>query len=196
VRAVALALTVFTATLAVAGCGSPASAPPVTVQVETATPTPSATPEPSKVGEQVSNGGITLTVKAARTTTTIDMNESGFKPDSSYAKFTKTPPGNGAKFVVVETHVVNNAKTSLDLTCSLPVNTKLVDDQQRQFDAIDDLYKLKGNPECNDQLQPGFESDMTWVYRVPANATVVGWAFQDLTESAAPPTGWTVVRLQ
>lgn len=80
------------------------------------------------------------------------------------------------------THVVNNAKVSLDLTCSLPVQTKLVDVQQRNFDAIDDLYKLKGNPECNDQLQPGFEADMTWVYLVPKNASVVGWGFRDLTD--------------
>ena len=117
-------------------------------------------------------------------------------PGSGYEKYTETPAGDDAKFVVVQTHVVNNAKTSLDLTCSFPVSTKLVDDQERQFDPIDDLYKLEGNPECNDQLQPGFESDMTWVYRVPSTANVVGWAFQDFTDFAAPPPQWTAVRLQ
>jgi hypothetical protein len=30
-------------------------------------------------------------------------------------------------------------------------------------DRRDDLYKLKGNSECNEQLQPGFESSMTAV---------------------------------
>jgi hypothetical protein len=74
--------------------------------------------------------------------------------------------------------------------------SELVDDQDRQFDPIDDLYKLKGNPECNDQLQPGFESDMTWVYRLPSSANVVGWAFQDFTDVATASTQWTVVRLQ
>ena len=143
----------------------------------------------------MSNGGITLTVNAARIATTVDMNESNYRPGSGNETYTTTPAGDGAKFVV-QTHVVNNAKTSLDLTCSLPVNTKLVDDQERQFDPIDDLYKLKGNPECNDQLQPGFESDMTWLYRVPSTANVVGWAFQDLTDFAAPPPQWTAVRLQ
>ena len=169
----------------------------MTVEVQTDTPTPAPTPEPKSVGEQVSNGGITLTVKAARTASSIELNESNFQPGSGNEKYTKTPAGDGAKFVVVQTHVVNNAKTSLDLTCSLPVSTRLVDDKERQFDPIDDLYKIKGNPECNDQLQPGFESDMTWVYRVPATANVVGWAFQDFTEfAAAPATDWTVVRLQ
>jgi hypothetical protein len=28
-------------------------------------------------------------------------------------------------------------------------------DRDRTFDPIQDLYKLRGNPECNDQLQPG-----------------------------------------
>jgi hypothetical protein len=80
--------------------------------------------------------------------------------------------------VMVSAHVVNNAQVSLDLTCSLPISTKLVDAQQRNFDAIDYLYKVKGNPECNDQLQPGFESDMTWVYLVPKTASVIGWALR------------------
>jgi hypothetical protein len=196
VRGAAFALTALAAVV-ISACGAP-PAPTVTVQVETSAPSPSPTPEPRSVGEQVSNGGITLTVKAARTASSIDLNESNYRPGSGFEKYTKTPAGDGAKFVVVETHVVNNAKTSLDLTCSLPVNTKLVDAQERQFDAIDSLYKLNGNPECNDQLQPGFESDMTWVYRVPSTANIIGWAFQDFTEfaSASPSQKWTVVRLQ
>ena len=196
VRGVALALAVL-AVVAVAGCGAPAPTSTGAVQVETSAPSASPTPEPRSVGEEVSNGGITLTVKAARTASSIELNESNFRPGSGYEKYTRTPAGDGARFVIVETHVVNNAKTSLDLTCSLPINTKLVDDKERQFDPIDSLYKLKGNPECNDQLQPGFESDMTRVYRVPTAANVVGWAFQDFTEFAAGPAAeWTVVRLQ
>jgi hypothetical protein len=99
-----------------------------------------------------------------------------------YEKYTRTKPDAGGKFIVVETHVVNNAKVSMDLTCSLPISTKLVDAQDRSFDPIPDLYKLKGNPECNDQLQPGFEADMTYVYLVPATATITGWGFKDTTE--------------
>jgi hypothetical protein len=84
----------------------------------------------------------------------------------------------------------------IDLTCSLPVKTALVDSQQRNFDPIDDLYKLKGNSNCNDNLQPGFESDMTWVYRVPSSATAIGWGFQDITDLSTPRQDWTTVRLQ
>ena len=137
-----------------------------------------------------------MMVKAVRTTDTIEMNESNFRPGSGNERYTKTKAGEGAKFVVVDTHVTNNAKTSLDLTCSLPVQTAVADDQQRNFDAIDDLYKLRGNPECNNQLQPGFESDMTWVYRVPVTAKIVRWGFQDFTDVSVPPTDWTRVAVQ
>ncbi|WP_132427098.1 hypothetical protein [Pseudonocardia endophytica] len=97
------------------------------------------------------------------------MNESNFGPGSGYEKYTTTLPKAGGRFVAVTAHFVNNAKVGIDLTCSLAINTKLIDSQQCNFDAIDDLYKIKGNPECNDQLQPGFEADMTWVYLVPSS---------------------------
>ncbi|KAA1020522.1 DUF4352 domain-containing protein [Pseudonocardia sp. EV170527-09] len=183
----AASVVVLLALLLLAGCsaeppsstGSPAttaSAAPVTTK-----PTPTAPPSAS-IGQTVSNRGITLTVTDARAVDSIQMNESNFRPGSGYEKYTKTTPQAGGRFVSVTAHVVNNAKVGLDLTCSLPINTKLVDSQQRNFDAIDDLYKLKGNPECNDQLQPGFEADMTWVYLVPQSAKVIGWGFQDTTD--------------
>jgi hypothetical protein len=50
-------------------------------------------------------------VKKARTTDTIEMNESNFRPGSGYERYTKTESGGGVTFVVVETHVVNNAMT-------------------------------------------------------------------------------------
>jgi hypothetical protein len=183
----AASVLVLLALLALAGCSAEsasstgsiattAAAAPVTTK-----PTPTAPPSAS-VGQTVSNRGITLTVTDARAVDSIQMNESNFRPGSGYEKYTKTMPQAGGRFVSVTAHVVNNAKVSLDLTCSLPINTKLVDSQQRNFDAIDDLYKLKGNPECNDQLQPGFEADMTWVYLVPQAASVIGWGFQDTTD--------------
>lgn len=151
----------------------------------TATPvvsTPAPVPSVAEVGQTVTNGGITLTVTNARVIESIEMNESNFRPGSGYEEYTTTTPDWGGKFVMVEARVMNNARVSIDLTCSLPIKTLLVDASERQFDAIQDLYKLRGNPECNDQLQPGFEADMTWVYTVPQSATVIGWVFTDLTE--------------
>lgn len=153
----------------------------LTYETPTAAPTPTTAPS-SQVGQAVTNRGITLTVKEARAVDSIQMNESNFRPGSGYEEYTKTMPEAGGRFVMVSAHIVNNAQVSLDLTCGLPITTKLIDAQQRNFDAIDDLYKLKGNPECNDQLQPGFEADMAWVYLVPTSASVIGWGFQDSTD--------------
>lgn len=123
------------------------------------------------------------TVTSARTADFIELNESHYRPGSGYETYTKTKPDAGGKFIVVDTHIVNDGRTSMDLTCSLPISTVLIDSRNRDFDAIQDLYKLKGNPECNDQLQPGFEADMTYVYLVPVDAAITGWGFPDLTES-------------
>jgi hypothetical protein len=185
------------------GCSSPPQPATPTAPTANSVPAssspelqPTPTAQLNEVGKTVSNGGITLTVKAARTTDSILLNETSSRPGSGYERYTKTPAGSGAKYVVVETHVVNNAKTSLDLTCGLPVRTALVDDQQRNCDPIDDLYKIKGNPECNADLQPGFESDMTWAYRIPAMAKVLGWGFQDSTDVSMLGDAFTVVHLQ
>jgi hypothetical protein len=95
----------------------------------------------------------------------------------------------------VSAHVVNDANGSLDLTCGLPIQTKLTDDRGRRFDAIQELYKLRDNPECNAQLQPGFEDDMTYVYRVPDTATITAWTFLDLSENLGNNSPPTTIRL-
>jgi hypothetical protein len=53
-----------------------------------------------------------------------------------------------------------------------------VDDRDRRFDPINELYKFKGNLECNKQLQPGFEEDMAYVYLVPADAKIFHVGFR------------------
>ncbi len=68
----------------------------------------------------------------------------------------------------------------MDLTCSLPIMAKVVDAQGREFDTVESLYELRGNPECNDQLQPGFSSEMTYAFLVPEGADIRGIYFQDL----------------
>jgi hypothetical protein len=80
------------------------------------------------------------------------------------------------------------------LTCSYPIATVLVDDKDRQFDTIDNLSEVRGNLECNGQLQPGFEANMTYVYMVPAGAAIAGFAFSDATEMDGW-NEWTAVRL-
>jgi hypothetical protein len=90
--------------------------------------------------------------------------------------------GEGAQYVSVATRVLNDAQISMDLTCGLPIQVKLFDDRDRMFDAIDGLDEIAGNPACNFNLQPGFEADMTWVFRVPIATRVVAFEFKDFTE--------------
>lgn len=90
--------------------------------------------------------------------------------------------GDGAKFVTVRTRVLNDSTTSIDLTCSYPIMNHLIDERGRQFDSIPRLYRIPGNPACNDNLQPGFAADMTWIYRVPLDANITAYEFEDLTD--------------
>jgi hypothetical protein len=132
-----------------------------------------------------------------RSASSIQVNESNFRPGSGRESYTNTPAGSGASYVIVNTHVLNKAKKSMDLTCSLPIRAVLIDDQNRNFDSIQELYKIKGNPECNEALQPGFTADMTWVYRVPTETHVLGWAFEDTTDlSTIGHNEPTVVHIQ
>ncbi|EHM29095.1 hypothetical protein SPW_2553 [Streptomyces sp. W007] len=55
----------------------------------------------------------------------------------------------------------------------------LLDEQERRYDTIDDLYEVTGNPECNEQLQPGFKDEMQFVYRVPKGAKIIAWEFSE-----------------
>jgi hypothetical protein len=158
---------------ATTGAGSSATT------VSTSSP---AAQSPNGVGQTFTNRGATVTFIEATAAGSIKLNQSNYRADSPNAVFTDTPARAGAQYIVVKTHIVNNAKLSMDLTCSLPINTRLLDDQNRQFDPIDGLYKIEGNPECNSQLQPGFEADMTWIYEVPTTATIVAWGFEELTD--------------
>lgn len=131
-----------------------------------------------------------MTVTGAQLADVIDMNESNYSPGSGNETYMPTSPDPGGKYVVVQTHIVNNAQVSMDLTCGYPIANVLVDSRDRQFDAIDDLYKLRGNP----QLQPGFAADMTYVYMVPTDAQVAGWAFSDATDFSSSSGNYTAVR--
>jgi len=165
------------------GCGSASvQSDPSGASSTGSTPTTASAPPLAQVGETLTNRGVQLTVKAVRSAETIEMNQSGFRPGSGYEKYTEVQPDPGGKFVIVETHVVNKGRRSMDLTCSLPITTAVADIEDRMFDPIQDLYQLRGNPECNKLLQPGFESDMTYVFMVPATATVVRFGFYDSTD--------------
>ncbi|MFC9529056.1 hypothetical protein ACFT38_00660 [Streptomyces sp. NPDC056975] len=120
-----------------------------------------------KAGDEASSGGAV--VKITKVTASDSITLAGAQKKA----------GADAKYVTLKTIVTNETKRSMDLTCSLPVSNALIDDQGRRFDTIEDIYDVAGNPECNAQLQPGFEDEMLWVYRVPKDAKVASWEFSE-----------------
>ncbi|MCC3651686.1 hypothetical protein LIX60_09445 [Streptomyces sp. S07_1.15] len=131
----------------------------------------------TKVGEEARNGGAVVKVTKVVETDAI-----------TFAGAHKSA-GPDAKYVIINTVVSNDGEASMDLTCSLPIVNALIDDQDRHFDTIEDLYDVAGNPECNVQLQPGFDDKMQFVYRVPKDAVVTTWEFSEYDlENEVTPT--------
>jgi hypothetical protein len=135
-----------------------------------------------EIGRTFRHLGIAITLIDVDYSLAVHLNNSGYRSGSGYETYEEVTAGDGAKFVTVNTRVLNDSKTSIDLTCSYPIGNHLIDDRDRQFDSIKELYRIRGNPACNDNLQPGFESDMTWIYRVPLHANILSFEFEDLTD--------------
>jgi hypothetical protein len=151
-----------------------------------ATPPESGVASPSAVEHSIGltyrHLGIVITLLDAAWSYSVYLNNSGYRAGSRRAIYERVDAGSGAKFIIVATRVLNDAKCSLDLTCSYPIKNHLIDERNRPFDSIGKLYRFRGNPECNDHLQPGFTADMTWVYRVPLDAVISAFEFEDITE--------------
>ncbi|GAB3610909.1 hypothetical protein GCM10027414_30350 [Humibacter ginsengiterrae] len=129
------------------------------------------------VGSTLTSGGATITINAATDASSVTWNNSYFKQGSGYETYVEKTPTAGNKYFVVTATVKNDGTDSMDLTCSLPVEFKVVSANQQRFDPIDDLYNVKGNPECNHFMQPESSEPMTWVFEVPSDAHIVGAVF-------------------
>jgi hypothetical protein len=175
--------------IAISGSGDETAKPQPTVTVtETVEPEAEAAVEEdaaaatdedtdAKVGQEARNGGAVVKVTKVVETDTITL--AGARKSA----------GADAKYITLKTVVSNEGKASMDLTCSLPIVNALVDDQDRRFGTIEDLYDVAGNPECNAQLQPGFDDKMQFVYRVPEDVVVTMWEFSEYDlENEVTPT--------
>lgn len=130
------------------------------------------------VGESVTNGGVDLTIKKATAVDTV-----GMTMDINSPKVTQEKPPAGGRYIRIDTVVENSGKKSMDLTCMAPVQIVAIDSKEREFNTLEDLYKIVDNPGCNDQLQPGFKDEMAWVFMVPEDAEITGVSFYDSQQS-------------
>jgi hypothetical protein len=153
--------------------------------------TPAAAPGTTgKIGEAVRDGGIEVTVTAAKYADAIDVgNEySGYKP---------SPAGTDARYVVVQSKVLNDTAKSISPGCLGGVSTAVLDDRDRRFDTISETSQVKGNSgACFPAVQPGFTVDVTFVYKVPTKANIARFVFKDQTNFALPDAASPGVALE
>lgn len=151
-------------------------------------------PESVSIEEDAVSGGITVSVASIKESPSV-VYEGGTQSE-------ETPDGNrrqvdaepGATFLMVDTEVTNESKGPIDLTCGWPIDASVINSDEQRFTPIDGLSQIKGNPECNDQLQPGFRDEMQWIFLVPEDDEIVEFEFADVSDfevSQAP----AVVRL-
>lgn len=179
-------IAVAAGTLLLTGCSS--NETPATQEQSTQTPdeTTAAEREFPIIGEEARSQGIAITVHGLAEQPTITVNDSGYTGES--AEFTERVPRAGGKFVVVDTTVLNDGLTPIDITCAGPIRNTLTTEGQRQYSTVDEQYNIQGNPECNDMLQPGFDAPMKFVYEVPAAAVPVAFGFSDAANVGDKPT--------
>ncbi|MEV7249251.1 hypothetical protein ACPXCO_34815 [Streptomyces cyaneofuscatus] len=134
------------------------------------------TPSPSAdiytMGQRAKSGSATVVVKKVRESPTLTIDD------------TDTPKtleaGDGAKYVIVESTVYNDGRRSFDPVCGGGISQGLVGAEGRTFDMIQDAYRVKENSRakvCSEEVQPGFKRDVVFVYKLPAEAHPVQWAF-------------------
>jgi hypothetical protein len=134
------------------------------------------------IGSTFRQLGIVLTVIDIQCSFSVRLNNSRYRTGSGRETYEDVAAEDGAKFVSVKMRVLNDSKKGLDLTCGYPIKNYLIDNRAREFTSIGKLYRVQGNPGCNEKLQPGFATDMTYIYRVPLDADVSAFMFEDATD--------------
>lgn len=162
--------------LGLVSCSSEEAAPSSPTPVGASTTTSPAVKLPG-LGEAVVADGVTLTVVDLSESTTTPFLENGVKAEAAATETRTAEPG--AKFVSVTTEVENTGPDSWDLTCGFAVQAKLFDAEDRQYDPVENLDRVPGNPECNDHLNPGMKDQMTWIYEVPEATKDEKFGFAD-----------------
>jgi serine/threonine-protein kinase len=166
--------------VAAAGPAAPATAAAPPPAPTSPAPDPGASAPVVPVGQAVRDGGVEITVTAARSADAVDIG-------NDYSGYVPTPAGRDARYVVVEATVRNDTARSISPGCGGGVSTAVLDDRDRRFDPITQTSQLRGNTAaCFPALQPGFTVPVTWAFTVPARAHVTRFAFRDRSTSALP----------
>ena len=113
--------------------------------------------------------------------------------DGNYG-FVSVSPKQNAKFILLKASIENVGRVGFDTQNA--VNISVGDDQDRFFRTVEDNYSLElnfGREELPDELQPGFSTDMYYLFEVPASATINVLAIAD-GDDRAPKFSYIVLR--
>lgn len=92
-------------------------------------------------------------------------------------------PRDGAVFALVKTKVENlSPDQGWDLTCGYTgaiIPAAAFTDKGNKYLPTCDLFRVQGNPECNENTPAGFEVDMTWIFEIPQGDVINQVAFND-----------------
>ena len=111
---------------------------------------------------------------------TVTLNTSNYRPGSGYETYEAVPAQSGGKYIIVTSVVTNNSNAPIDLTCGFPIEIRAFNVAAQVYSPIEDNRKIKGNPECNAELQPGFDSPMIWAFMVPDKTTIIAAMFAEV----------------
>lgn len=130
------------------------------------------------LGEKAVSGGAALVITSVHRTPSLEIcpenYQCGFRPNETLNA------REGGEFIVLESEIENNSKRPMDLTCGLPIANSLFNNEKQAYTTVSELYRIPDNPECNEQLQPGFTDIMNWVYEVPAGTELGYFEFSEI----------------
>ena len=138
---------------------------------------PSQPDERGKINQYMQNGSIKLRVEKVEEPDPFMLVADGYQP--GYKPDEPQTPREGGKFVTVTTTVENTGKETIDLTCGLGAQVVVATEDDSNYQPIRELYRIPGNPECNDMLGAGFPTQMTWAFEIPTSKTVSTFGFAD-----------------
>jgi hypothetical protein len=145
---------------------------------------------------EVQGNGATITIDAAYESDTIEMYSSDSWNDAEGRPVGNVEAREDGKYVVVETTVVNDTSSDMDLTCRSTggwVEATLQVKDGSVYQPIQELYEIPDNPECNSNLGPGFDTEMTWAFLVPDDREPSTFSFK--SDSAPNDETPTAIRL-
>ena len=124
------------------------------------TPAPEPTAETFRLGDTFKTGDVTLTVNSIEAVDSIATTDgTPIMPDAG-----------GQLFVLKMTY--SNSMLQADLSCGFTdLYLQAFDTLEREMAAVFELYRIPGNPECNDHLLQNTPHEWTYIFQSVAGAS-------------------------